>query len=389
MGWLLSLVGLVLALDCVDVQAAPYRPKDDDEVLERLARPTDPKVRELRRTLVQNPTDRDAALELARTYLRLGRTQADPRYEGYAQAVLDRWWPRDELPPAVLLVRATLRQRRHDFEGALEDVTRALQQQPRSAQGWLLQAVILQVRGDHERALRSCLPLLKLADRLLAATCIASTRALQGHAETSYRRLSRTLASAAASSEAARQWATTVLAEIATALGHDRQAERHYRLALAREANDPHALAGYADLLLDQGREEEVRALLSAHARADGLLLRLAQAEDRLGGPGRERYVDDLEARIGASRRRVGPRHLRHEARFFLQLRNRPRQALQLSLENWKVQREPADARVVLEAALASGEAEAAREVLRWLAETRNEDVRLRRLADRFENGHR
>ena len=53
-------------------------------------------------------------------------------------------------------------------------------------------------------------------------------------------------------------------------------------------------------------------------------------------------------------------------------------------VENWARQRGPADARILLEAALAAGAPEAARPVLEWLQATRIEDVALSRLAEQL-----
>ncbi len=58
--------------------------------------------------------------------------------------------------------------------------------------------------------------------------------------------------------------------------------------------------------------------------------------------------------------------------------------ALQLARENWAEQREPADARVLLEAALAAGEPAAAAPVQAWLADSGLESVALRALAARL-----
>jgi len=51
-------------------------------------------------------------------------------------------------------------------------------------------------------------------------------------------------------------------------------------------------------------------------------------------------------------------------------LRGDARSALALALDNWRVQREPADLLVLAEAANAAGDAAAMGIVRRWLAET-------------------
>ena len=62
--------------------------------------------------------------------------------------------------------------------------------------------------------------------------------------------------------------------------------------------------------------------------------------------------------------------HQRENARFELMLRGDARSALALALDNWKVQREPADLLILAEAASAAGDAAAMNVVRRWLAET-------------------
>ncbi len=66
--------------------------------------------------------------------------------------------------------------------------------------------------------------------------------------------------------------------------------------------------------------------------------------------------------------------HQQEEARFAMQVKQDPKKALKLAQENWKVQLEPRDARIFLEAALAGKDAAAARPVLQWLEDSRIED---------------
>jgi len=91
--------------------------------------------------------------------------------------------------------------------------------------------------------------------------------------------------------------------------------------------------------------------------------------------------VDALEARFSAARLRGDSLHRREEARFTLHLLKQPHDALRLAQENWAVHREPWDARIYLEAALAAGSSGAAQPVLDWLQDNRVHDVRLVALA--------
>jgi hypothetical protein len=182
-----------------------------------------------------------------------------------------------------------------------------------------------------------------------------------------------------------RLWALTVLAEIATRLGYARAAEAHFKEALSLGLRDTYLLGAFADFLLDEGRAKEVEALLKTDTQPDGLLLRLALAERQLASPQLPSHVQNLSARFAANRMRGERLHLRDEARFTLYLLAKPDEALQLAKRNWAVQKEPWDARVLLEAALQAHDPLAARPVLDWLQATRLEDKRLQDLAAAFQ----
>ena len=61
-------------------------------------------------------------------------------------------------------------------------------------------------------------------------------------------------------------------------------------------------------------------------------------------------------------------------------------QALRLAAENYRVQREPRDARILLEAAIAAGDPAAAQVVRDWLRSSGFEDARLRALGEKLCN---
>jgi tetratricopeptide (TPR) repeat protein len=380
---------MILAVGGGSATAAPFVPGDDAQVLERLPyRAASPAMRELsawRGALRDNPSDLPLAVRLAWRYVELGRAEADPRYYGYAQAALEPWWDEPQPAPEVLLLRATLRQNRHDFQGALKDLEQLLKMQPRNAQAWLTRAVILGVQGDYPNALRSCMPLSRLTTALLASACTGSVLSVAGQAEAGYRALQQALANNPQADPRERLWALTILAETAARLGRTLAAEQHFQQALALGVRDVYLLSAYADFLFDQDRPAEVRALLGDDTRPDPFLLRLTLAEQRLNSPQANAYRDNLQARIQANRLRGDTTHLGGEACFALHLSRQPAEALQLALRNWTVQREPADARLVLEAALAANDARAARPVLDWLRKTRLEDVRLAALAKSLE----
>jgi predicted Zn-dependent protease len=364
--------------------AEPYLPESDNEVLERLTnKPLDPQARELsslQAQLARNPQELTNAVQLARRYIERARADSDPRYLGYAQAALGPWWNSSSPPVSVLVLRATIRQSNHDFDSALNDLALALEREPNNAQAWLTRATVLQVQGKYAEALQSC-EALRRSSPVIYVACAANAASLSGQGRTSYDSLLRALGQKLPPTQQA--WILTSLAEIAERLGLREQAEQHFQAALNAQTPDAYLKAAYADFLLDQKRYDDVVAMLEDDTRADGLLLRLALAEKALGSPSAERHIAALTSRFEANRLRDDRAHLREEARFTLHFLQKPEQALALAKENWQVQREPADARIVLEAALAANDPDAAAPVIEWLEKTRLEDVRIEALAKR------
>lgn len=379
------LFAFALAVTSSRAIASPYVPSNDDEVLERLPwSPTDPSARllqTLRADLSRRPDDLALATRAAWLYVGQGRALSDPRYYGYAQAALSPWWSLAEPPLPVLVLRATIRQHDHDFEASLRDLESALRIDPSNAQAWLTQAVVQQVRGEYADARKSCVALLPLVRPLIGVTCLSSIDGLSGAADRGLDVLRRRLAQPNDVETSELLWALTTLAEISARTGKADLAERYYKQALALAPPEDYLRASYADFLLDQHRPSDVRDLLKGAARADALLLRLALADRMDSSPDLGEHLQMLSDRFAAARARGDSVHRREEARFALWLRDRPTEAVQLAAANWKVQREPADARILLESALVSGDGNAAGPVLDFMNQTHIEDVALANLA--------
>jgi len=363
--------------------AAPHRPAEDGVVLERLS-PATVALRSLRGESAALKTEAKLvdALAAARRYVELGRTHSDPRAYGYAQAALGTWWSSDHAPPELLVMRARILQFRHDFGGALAQIEAALKADPLNPEAWLLFASIEQVRGNVRASRMACLKLIPLADPLIGTTCAASTAALGGHAQQGERVLAAVLARPTAGSNSERAWAWTTLAEMRERLGDAAGAESAFRQALALAPDDVYGRAAYADLLLDLDRPRDVRLLLGVDpAQADATLLRAALAAKRIGDADAPLLLASLAERFAEARARGDETHLREQARFALELDHDSASALDLARRNFAVQREPADARVLLESALAAGDRQAAAPALDWLRDTGVDAPRLRGLA--------
>ncbi|MBS0150044.1 MAG: hypothetical protein JSR31_03825 [Nitrospira sp.] len=361
---------------------------DDTQVLERLSfKGTDPVTRELaalRTALRNNPHNLDTAVRLATGYIEQARSQGDPRFLGQAQAVLSPWWNEPTAPATALLLRATIRQNAHEFDQALADLDQVLAVHPTNARAWLTKAAILQVQAHYEDARRACQRLARLAATHVLLGCLSDIASVTGRSAKT-RELLQPVLSDQRLIGRERIWIATILAETSARIGAIRDAEQYFAEALKIGIKDQYLLGAYADFLLDQGRHEDVVSLLRSEAKADGLLLRLAIAEQALDIPSSDHHIAELAARFAAGRERGTSVHVREEARFTLALQQDAKQALPLAQANWNVQREPADARILLECALADRNRSAAQPVLDWLKTNPVEDFRLQQLAKQIQ----
>jgi len=382
---------LICALGTRAAQAAPYTPRSDDEVLERLpfkaSAAEGRELRQMRRALAEQPQNLERALALARRYFDLASAEGDPRYVGYAEATIRPWSNAAEPPVEILVMRALLRQYRHEFDAALGDLARAAERDPGNAEIWSWRSAILLVQADYTGAGAACAKLAPLASALLTTACTTIIDGRTGKSAQAYAELSKALARRPDADPDLKLWIETRLAEAALNLGRDELAERHFKTGLALGVTDGYILGAYADFLLDHGRPAEAVPMLKDWERSDILLLRLALAEQAAGLASAPAHIAMLNERFDASAMRGDKLHQQEEARFHLYLQGDAPGALRLAEENYRLQREPRDARILMESALAAKQLLAAQPALDWLRASGYEDPLYAKLAQRLKDG--
>ncbi|MFP5392188.1 MAG: tetratricopeptide repeat protein [Gammaproteobacteria bacterium] len=280
------------------------------------------------------------------------------------------------------MLRATLLQATHHFDAAQRDLVEVIRRERGNVQAWLTQATVQVVRADYAAARASCARLAALAPPIVAATCAANVGSMTGQLAGSRALLETVFAREGGRDPDVDAWVRTLLADMAERAGDAAGARRWYEAALKEDANDTYLAGAYADFLLDHDGADEVLKLLARRQNVDGLLLRYAIALRQLGRSAELAAVSaELDARFAAAMQRGDGVHQREQAMYELRLKGNGARALALAQQNWAVQKESADARVLLEAAAATGERAAAAPVLNWMRAGRIEDLRLTRLA--------
>ena len=376
--------------------AAPYTPQHDGELVERLPQRVGSAAdraaaRQLRAVLRKSPDQLPLAQALAQAEIGRFRTAGDPRELGQAQSALGPWWAEQKPPAPVRLLRAVIRQSQHDFNTALTDLDQLLADPatplPLRAQAELTRAAVLQVQGRWREAAAGCAHLasprysaLGTGVQLHGLVCGAELDSLQGRGAQATASLDRLTTVPAAP----QTWISLIRAESAERHG-DASAGELFKQALAAEG-DIYSRAARADWLLgdkqwkaaaDVVLDYDRQAETDTAAMPDPLLLRLAIAWLRAQDPRAPRAVADLQARFDAATLRGDTSHGRERARFHLDVKPDAQAALTEARANWDVQKEPADAILLVRAARAAGQPSAAEPVWKFVKDTGLADVRL------------
>jgi Flp pilus assembly protein TadD len=357
----------------------PFVPANDDVVLAHLpARQALQGLAALRTAVAARREDLPASLDLARGYIAIGRREGDPRFVGYAEAVLTPWLARTPVPEPALVLKATALQYRHQFGESLALLDRAIALEPLDGQAWLTKAALLELRGDFAQARRACAHLTRAADQILALTCLASVDSRNGQLAASYAALRGVSTETARLPSGIRGWVDSVVADMAERLGRDDEADAELREAISALPDDPYLKAARADLLLRVGRAEEVIALTRDYESNDSLLVRLAIAGQRARSPDAPRWAAAYDDRLQAAARARDSMHTREHALYLLDVRHDVRGALAAAADNWRVQREPTDLRIYVRAAQLAASSRDLEAIDRYLTTTGYEDRALR-----------
>jgi tetratricopeptide (TPR) repeat protein len=352
------------------VLAAPFLPTNDAQVLERLPSRSTPQFRDLKTlqaAAASAPGDLTRALALATAYIRASRVEGDPRFLGYAQAALAPWWKDPEAPARVLVLRATILQSSHQFAAAQADLDRVLQREPRNVQAILTRATILTVQGDFAAARPDCQRLDGLAPPIYRVICLAAIDSVTGKAGTAYDALQAALQSAPRVDDAGASGPKRCSAKLRTVgVIPPRSGTSAQRLVPATRTR-------ICWVRIPIGCSIRIdRLTCSPCCRARAATTRCCCAwhwrSTRSRGPKpprRSRYC----VRASTRAMRVATPCMRGRMHASSCAAERC-PAHPYALDNWKVQREPADLRILAEAAAAANDVAALKTVQRWLAET-------------------
>ena len=313
-------------------------------------------------------------------YLNIGRKNSDPRYFGYAEALIQPYLKDENTNESILIHWADILQHRHAFKEAIGVLNNIVSKKTENSKPYLMRAISYQGLGQYQKALESCTSLILRSSNLLTITCVANVKSYMGELLGSYELLVSEIDKTLHSDNEEMRWALTVAGDMAQRLGYERQSTIYYEKALRLKDDDYYLLASYSDLLLYQKKYEKVTELLGRYMFVDNLFVRLLYAEKALGKVSSVGHKESILTRYNASEYAYDNVHLRDQAYLFYRVEDKPEKALDIASRNWAVQKEIADTRLLLELSIVNKQYELAEKVIEWVKLNEMQDIRINNL---------
>jgi Tfp pilus assembly protein PilF len=327
------------------------------------------------------PQNLDAALAYGRAVFTLGLDEGDLRWFGSAKAALGPWWQAADLPAEGYFLRGLVKQGFHDFQAGLSDIDRAIAMEPRRAEFWswrfalhLLLADMASARQDTE----------EMARRFGAEEADVYRAVLlyrTGQPVPAVQMLLRALRSPNYQDAASQDWLSFHLGEAHRAAGQPDRAMTVWGERLKANARSHLLRLSLAELLNQQGRYRQAKAVAMNQADmaslTDALLMQALLASRGLKEADETRLASQMDARLKAQALRQESLIERPKLIYQIAYGQDLAAGLALSIENWQLQKEPPDALLFAQAALALGQAHAAAPMVAWAEQTRYTDPQL------------
>jgi tetratricopeptide (TPR) repeat protein len=276
----------------------------------------------------------------------------------------------------------------HDFQDGLQDINRAIALEPGRAEFWSWRFALHLLLADMAAAQKD----IDEMGRLFGAEEAQIYRAVlfyrTGQPVPAVSLLSQAIRSANYQDASSQDWIGFHLGEAHRVAGQPDRALAVWGQRLKASPQSHLIRLSLADLLNQQGQYRQAKnvatstadstsALTRAATMTDALLMQAVLACRGLKDPEEARLASQLEARLRSQTLRQEALIERPKLIYQIAYGRDLKAGLALSIDNWQLQKEPPDALLFVQAALALGQARAAEPVVNWVEKTGYTDPEL------------
>jgi hypothetical protein len=323
----------------------------------------------------------DVALAYARAVFNLGLREGDLRWFGSARAALAPWWQATDLPAEGHFLRGLVKQGFHDFDAGLKDLERAIALEPRRTEFWSWRFALRLLKADMAGARRDAEEMAGLFGSAEADVYRAILAYRTGQPLAAIKMLRQAIRSASNQDASSQDWLSFHLGEAHRVAGQPDQAVAVWEERLKASGQSHLIRLSLAELLNQQGRHLLAKSVAMNQSDmgslTDALLMQALLASRVLKDGDEARLARQMDARLKSQALRQESLIERPKLIYQIAYGQDIATGLALSIENWRLQKEPPDAILFVQAALALGQARAAEPVVEWAEKTGYTDPQL------------
>lgn len=342
-------------------------------------------LREVEREWRKNRNDLPAALNYARAVFLLGLTEGDLRWYGSAKAALQPWWAAAKLPADGHFLRALVKQGFHDFKGGIEDLSAAIAIDPAQPEYWSWRFSLHLLTSNMVAARTDCDAIGQRFGGDEGQACAATLMYRTGQAQQAIPLLNRLVDLPDYQGPFTQDWLRYHQGEAYRTAGQYTQAIAVWEKHVQARPNSHLVKLTLAELLNQQGQFAKAKRYSEAASPTDALLVQALLASRGLKDGDTQRLADLFENRMNNQALRGESLIERPTMVYLITYGRDVAQGLKLAADNWSTQNEPADAVLLVQAALKANQPKLAAPVLGWMATTGYTDPVLKALADELQ----
>ena len=337
------------------------------------------------------PKDLDASLAYARAVFTLGLTEGDLRWFGSAKAALTPWWQATDLPAEGYFLRGLVKQGFHEFDAGLQDIQQAIAKEPRRAEFWSWRFALHLLLADMTAARQDTEEIARLFDPQEAHVYRAVLLYRTGQAQPALSVLNTAIRAAYFQDPSSQDWLGFHLGEAHRVAGQNDQAIAVWDKQLKANPTSHLLRLSLAELLNQQGKYRQAKSIALGNAGklgtstiTDALLMQALLASRGLKEPDEPQLAKQMADRLQSQALRKESLIERPKLIYLIGYGQDPAAGLALSIDNWQLQKEPPDAVLFIQAALAVNQPRAAEPVVKWAEQTGYRDPLLTRLIEQL-----
>jgi Tfp pilus assembly protein PilF len=337
-------------------------------------------LREIDKAWRANPKDLNASLAYARAVFTLGMTEGDLRWFGSAKAALAPWWQATDLPADAYFLRGLVKQGFHDFGAGLQDIDKAIAREPQRPEFWSWRFALHLLLADMDAARRDSEDIARLFGPQEASVYRAVLLYRSGQPQPAIDLLQGLVGAANFQDASSQDWLGFHLGEALRVAGQPERAIAVWEKQLKANPQSHLLRLSLAELLNQQAQHRQAQKIAVTEAPSDALLMQSLLASRGLKDGNEARLAAQLDARFTSQAQRQESLIERPRLIYLIAYGKDPAAGLALSIDNWKLQKEPPDAVLFAQAALALNQPRAAEPVVAWAEQSAYTDPQLKPL---------